>query len=646
MSNYRIGLRNMHRETRFSIPINNTSIKRRILIDKLGLSQEIESAVSNGTSTKNYKTGLNKGYTKSKLSISSSNFKNNTTVRPLSPYDKGYNSDIDDNLTLYNESIGNRLGLRSPTPDIDDILPSSSLMSPILHKGNINLMRNVAYHDNEVDNTGDITLYDFNDRNLIDEKSYFFRRANSVNVIRKAKSLDIIHIPADFNSIKDIRDLKTDFEVLKEFKDLDSDESKKNIVEEKKEETKDIILKEDNSNSNSNSKLNSSTSNSKIISSISANDATPDHTHETFKTLSEIEVTDLSNSNTQQISNNNNNNKRINNNDYNLNISIIHEKNEIKENNNNNNNNNNINIPQLYMEPSEDNLFEEEISIIDQDEKDSSINPKLQSSQPLQQKEQLLENHTARKQSSEQSQSLLKKSIDESIKQPSEQPSEQPLEQPLEKSLEQPLEQLLEQTFEQPSKQSLKQKSEQPLERLIEQSINQSIETSTIKQPQSISTEDVVLEENNKEMEPSLSTSSSTSEPSISSTFLEQMLLKFVAYDEQEKALLQQAIINQTTQRLNEQQQEADRLTNKINHQKVKLEERQALHHQLSQELELKRRQSAELRRKLSTQFEKNQKQRKELNYYKEMNTKFMEENRLLQQRIRELTKIKFARLN
>ncbi|KAL6593405.1 hypothetical protein U3516DRAFT_648620 [Neocallimastix sp. 'constans'] len=464
MSNYRIGLRNMHRETRFSIPINNTSIKRRILIDKLGLSQEIESAVSNGTSTKNYKTGLNKGYTKSKLSISSSNFKNNTTVRPLSPYDKGYNSDIDDNLTLYNESIGNRLGLRSPTPDIDDILPSSSLMSPILHKGNINLMRNVAYHDNEVDNTGDITLYDFNDRNLIDEKSYFFRRANSVNVIRKAKSLDIIHIPADFNSIKDIRDLKTDFEVLKEFKDLDSDESKKNI----------------------------------------------------------IEVTDLSNSNTQQISNNNNNNKRINNNDYNLNISIIHEKNEIKENNNNNNNNNNINIPQLYMEP----------------------------------------------------------------------------------------------------------------------------KTSTIKQPQSISTEDVVLEENNKEMEPSLSTSSSTSEPSISSTFLEQMLLKFVAYDEQEKALLQQAIINQTTQRLNEQQQEADRLTNKINHQKVKLEERQALHHQLSQELELKRRQSAELRRKLSTQFEKNQKQRKELNYYKEMNTKFMEENRLLQQRIRELTKIKFSRLN
>ncbi|KAG4085630.1 hypothetical protein H8356DRAFT_1061692 [Neocallimastix lanati (nom. inval.)] len=490
MSNYRIGLRNMHRETRFSIPINNTSIKRRILIDKLGLSQEIESAVSNGTSTKNYKTGLNKGYTKSKLSISSSNFKNNTTVRPLSPYDKGYNSDIDDNLTLYNESIGNRLGLRSPTPDIDDILPSSSLMSPILHKGNINLMRNVAYHDNEVDNTGDITLYDFNDRNLIDEKSYFFRRANSVNVIRKAKSLDIIHIPADFNSIKDIRDLKTDFEVLKEFKDLDSDESKKNIVEEKKEETKDIILKEDNSNSNSNSKLNSSTSNSKIISSI--------------------------------------------------------------------------------------------------------------------------KNHTARKQSSEQSQSLLKKSIDESIKQPSEQPSEQPLEQLLEKSLEQPLEQLLEQTFEQPSKQSLKQKSEQPLE----------------------------------QMEPSLSTSSSTSEPSISSTFLEQMLLKFVAYDEQEKALLQQAIINQTTQRLNEQQQEADRLTNKINHQKVKLEERQALHHQLSQELELKRRQSAELRRKLSTQFEKNQKQRKELNYYKEMNTKFMEENRLLQQRIRELTKIKFSRLN
>jgi len=189
-----------------------------------------------------------------------------------------------------------------------------------------------------------------------------------------------------------------------------------------------------------------------------------------------------------------------------------------------------------------------------------------------------------------------------------------------EQSSEQPLEQLskqlLEHSLKQPSEHSPNHSSEQP----SEQSLNNSS-----------------TEENQKEKGNSIQ---------FRPSFAEQMFLQFVADDEKEKYELQQVIIDQTTQRLSEQQQEVSRLNTKINHQKVKMEERKALHRQLSHELELKRRQSAELRLKLSTQFEKSQQQQKELNYYKKLNTKCIEENRLLQQQIRELTKIKFLKLS
>jgi len=44
---------------------------------------------------------------------------------------------------------------------------------------------------------------------------------------------------------------------------------------------------------------------------------------------------------------------------------------------------------------------------------------------------------------------------------------------------------------------------------------------------------------------------------------------------------------------------------------------------------------------KLSYQYERSQQQQKEINYYKEMNSRYMEANRLLQEQIRELTKLK-----
>jgi len=121
----------------------------------------------------------------------------------------------------------------------------------------------------------------------------------------------------------------------------------------------------------------------------------------------------------------------------------------------------------------------------------------------------------------------------------------------------------------------------------------------------------------------------------------EEMLLQFVVSDEQEKTCLQQTIIDQTTQRLNEKQKEADRLTNKIKQQKIKMKEHRARQLILSHQLELNHRQSAELRMKLSYQYERSQQQQKEINYYKEMNSRYMEANRLLQEQIRELTKLK-----
>jgi hypothetical protein len=207
-------------------------------------------------------------------------------------------------------------------------------------------------------------------------------------------------------------------------------------------------------------------------------------------------------------------------------------------------------------------------------------------------KKEKLTSELSKKQDS-QNFNLSEPTYDESEEQSSEQP------------LEQLSKQLLEHSLKQPSEHSPNHSSEQP----SEQSLNNSS-----------------TEENQKEKGNSIQ---------FRPSFAEQMFLQFVADDEKEKYELQQVIIDQTTQRLSEQQQEVSRLNTKINHQKVKMEERKALHRQLSHELELKRRQSAELRLKLSTQFEKSQQQQKELNYYKKLNTKCIEENRLLQQQIR-----------
>jgi len=405
MNNYRNNIKNMYRETRFSIPFSNTRIKKRIAINKPGLSHEIETALSNSTNSSRFLTVNSKFNIKvnnNENNKSISNYKNNI-IRPISPYYKVYNSDIDDNTNVYDEtslSFGNMFGLKSFTPDFD-------------------------------------------------ENSFFFRKANGVNVIRKAKSLDIVNATVDINTIKDI---KTDFDISNEVKGL---------------------------------------------------------SHQ-------------------------------------------------------------------YMEPVENEFLEEEIIPIEKNEKSSLlIKQQLELSEGLK---------------------YFKK---------------EDLEIPKQK---------------QPSLSKL------PLIETKEQSIKQSIHSLPVN----------VMKENKKEL--NYNNLSSLS-PSLESSSAEQILLQFVALDEQEKIFLQQIIIDQTTQRLNEQQQEADRLSNKINQQKVKLEEHKALQKQLSHELDIKRSQSVELQHKLSSQFEKNRKQRKELDYYKEMNNKYIKENRFLQQQIRELTKKKFSRL-
>eukprot|EP00833_Pecoramyces_ruminatium_P017006 jgi/Orpsp1_1/1191038/evm.model.d7180000083074.1 len=584
MNNYRNSLKNMHRETRFSIPFNNTSIKRRILINKLGLSQEIESAIShpsNSSQPLTINSKISKNNNKNNLSIS--HFKSNY-IRPISPYDKAYTSDNDDNITVCNESLlsfGNRLGLRSPTPDFDDDLPTN-ILSPILRKGNISLMRNTHYHDSDDDDTGDVTFYDTNDHNLIDDKSFFFRKSNSINIIRKAKSLDIINITADFNSIKDIRDFKADFDVLNKLKNLKIDENTNHLIEKNKKKSniisKDTISNNSNPSYNSTKNeikdtttkfsddhphtLSSNNNNSDNENSSDINDSNDDVNCETYKEQELNKLKEKDESNMKDVTNDDNKSS------FSTSISTLTL-------------NNNIGLTQQYMEPDENELFEEEIIPIE--EKRNNYN------------------------------SLLVKSSEQSI------------------SISQPSS--IEQSTQQSSEQSI---SISQASSSIEQSTQRSSEAKEIKEI-----------ENKKEVNSDLSSTSTNSlEFSNSPSTAEQMFLQFVAMDEQEKTLLQQAIIDQTTQRINEQQEEANRLTNKISQQKAKLEEHKALHRQLSRELELKRRQSAELRLKLSSQFERNKKQRKELDYYKEMNSKFMEENRLLQQQIRELTKRKFSKLN
>ncbi|OUM69175.1 hypothetical protein PIROE2DRAFT_2869 [Piromyces sp. E2] len=474
MSNYRNNIRNLYREARFSIPFNNTTIKRRMLINKLGLSQEIESALACSSTNRNSKiNNKHNNLTIPPKVITLSKFKN--SVSPHS-YDKTYSSDVDDSATVCNESsisLGNRVCLRSPTPDQGEELPSFAL-SPILRKGNIVLMRNesdIDENDNEIE---DITLCisGDNNENIYDEHSFIIRKPN-IGLVRKAKSLYIDPVVDDF-----YLNTNNDYKIIRE------------------EE-----LHEIESNHSHNEKINEELTDVETV----VNDGQIEHlTNDIDKEKNIIKESRPLQSDNHDTSNDED---------------ILLEEDRIKNNALSPNTNiNTIQIPSQFMEPEEEEEEEEEKEIaVHEVEKPISVNNDAETDVPY-------------------------------------------------------------------------------------------------------VTEDQQLE-------------------------AEQMILQFVAFDEQEKTRLQQAIIDQTTQRLNEKQQEADRLTNKINQQKAKMEEHKARHRHLSQELELKRRQSAELRLKLTTQFEKNQQQRKELNYYKEMNSKYMEVNRQLQEQIRELTKLKYLKL-
>jgi len=487
MSNYR-NIRNMYRETRFSIPFNNTTIKRRMLINKLGLSQEIESALS--CSSTNHNSKINNNH--NKLTIPPkviTKFKSN--VLPHS-YDKTYSSDIDDNSTVCNESsmsFGNRVNLRSPTPDQGEELPSFAL-SPILRKGNMVLMRNttdesdIDENDNE---TEDITLCisSDNNENIYDEHSFVIRKPN-VSLVRKAKSLDIDPIMDDF-------DFFSDYKVIKEedLNEIESTHSHNEKINEEPTEAETVI---------DDGQLEQET-----ISNEKEEDTTKESSLLNFNDHETHEIHD---------------------------IKDIVEKNTLEE------------------------------DVLPPNTNTDAIKVTLQFMEP---------------------------------------------------------------------------EAEEDDEECINDHNNEK--------------EEVDVENNNEEETEKSTSFSNDTEADVSSitedqqSEAEQMILQFVVADKKEKTRLQQAIIDQTTQRLNEKQQEADRLTNKINQQKAKMEEHKARQRHLSQELELKRRQSAELRLKLSTQFEKNQQQRKELNYYKEMNSKYMEVNRRLQEQIRELTKLKYLKV-
>jgi len=474
MSNYRNNIRNMYGETRFSIPFNNTSIKRRLLINKLGLSQEIESALACSSTNRNCKTKT--GNNHNKLTIPPkiiTKYKNNVI-----PYDKTYNSDIDENATVCNESsisFSSRINSRSPTPDHGEELPSFAL-SPILRKGNMVLMRSTTDESDIDDETEDITLClsSDNNENIYDEHSFVIRKPN-VNVVRKAKSLYTEPIMDGFDFFSDYKVVKEeDKKINEELTEVntvnDDDQVKPTTINNEKE--KDTI-KESNP---------------------SHLDEYEIHDKEGIVEKSTLEEQVLSTDTKTDI----------------------------------------VKISPQYMEPDTG----------EDDEEDINSHPK--------------------------------KEIEE------------------------------------------------------EKNYEKEIHINKTEEPTSVN--------NDTEMD-----IPSTIEDQQSET--EQMILQFVAFDEQEKTRLQQAIIDQTTQRLNEKQQEADRLTNKISQQKAKLEEHKARQRHLSQELELKRRQSAELRTKLTSQFEKNQQQRKELNYYKEMNSKYMKVNRQLQEQIRELTKLKYLKV-
>jgi len=569
--NYRNNLLNLHRETRFSIPFNNTSIKRRILIKKLGLSQEKESALICHSPTSPHSSS-NKGYnsTNKIAKLKSSNYSPYT-------YTKLYNENDgieDDNITVYSDSTlamgrSSRLSIRSATPDFSDDLPPLTF-SPILRtKGplvhNTNSVINNNTNDTNDNETADTTfcLNDTNDTTSVptdpvtDENSYFFRNIHNINV-RKAKSLDVDHIMTDYDFFNDIKEFKDDTNKETMLTTVDNCQNQQlnsteflttNAIDDhpqindegEKEEEKDEGKPTEN----------------EISPSFSPTTRNKMNMHVRFEKEQEKDQTETS-------------------------LSLLSEKPVLTE-------------AVQFMEPDEDN---------DEDQNDDFLTENIVEDHKIDDVDDVIVN---------------KNSVNEAE--------------------------------EREKEKGKGEENEVSIDSITSTTIIPDISSTSDHNNDSVKSINSVNSKNSSSSSTPLPVITVTTPPSTtdplnkSSVASEQMLLQFVAYDEQEKNRLQQTIIDQTQERLNEKQEEADRLQLKINQQKAKIAERQARQSRLTLELEFKRRQSAELRSKLKIQQEKNQQQCQELNYYKTMNTKFMEENRRLQEQIRELTKLKYLKL-
>jgi len=505
MSNYRTSLRNFHNETCFSIPLNSTSNKRRMPINKRGLSQEIEFSLSCSSAqptNKIFKSCTANSVRNTNLvskPLNLSKLRNN--IGPISyntNSNKMYSGDIDDNATVYNDSISmdNRSRVKSPTSDLGDDLPSFNL-SPISPKKNTLFINGIPFdninqnfdNDNENNNndiTDDVTLCPSNDTTT-DEKSFIIHRPK-INILKKCKSFDVDYIVEDYVFFNDIKTVKEDpNSMFESSNDFNTNKTMDELTE--------VVVVEDIKGNNEN-----------LL------DGLQDQSEE----IVNLNFSNIQKSPKESIKDELNLNSYEEIKDDNFSCGELKLPKEMG-----------VTIPH-YMEPEQDKSFKEEEEV-----KKSSI----------------------RKDEQDQLQSSSSFSS----------------------------------TFS------------------------------------SISNEEVIP----------------TDFDESNSIETEEMLLQFVVSDEKEKTCLQQTIIDQTTQRLNEKQKEADRLTNKIKQQKIKMKEHRARQLLLSHQLELNHRQSAELRMKLSYQYERCQQQQKEINYYKEMNSKYMEANRLLQEQIRELTKLK-----
>jgi len=674
MSSYRTSLRNLHNETRFSIPLNNTSIKRRILINKLGLSQELEFALVSQSSLKNSKSSASNAKLMTKA-VNLSKLRTNSVPIPYinSSNNKIFSSsDIDDNVTVYNDR------LRSPTPDLGEDL-SSYILS---RKGSTVLINGIPFdngHNFDIDNENnteipdDITLCPSNETtNTTNERTFSFHRPK-INVLRKCKSFDIDYVVEDVVFLNDIKTIKEEqssmIETSNELHDIEAIEEDQSSMIEPPNELHDIETIEEGQSSMI--KPSNELHDIETIEEDQSSIIKPSNELHDIETIEEDQRSIIKPSNElhdiETIKENQSSMIEPPNELHDIETikedqsSMIESSNEIYNIKTNKEDQSSMIEPSnedqsSMFEPSSDlndTKIQDELtevivveSIKDNNNVNSSNNPKDQSEEIIINSTKLSIIQENNEENVKEEQNLNSKSDETLVK------GEIKLPKGLSSYVPQYMEPEQDETFELEEKEEdddekenniKKDEQERKEEKEEEENL---LESSSFFSSSFSSSSSVFSTLSNKEIKTSTPEEpKQKSELEPKSSEAEELLLKFVAYDEQEKTRLQQAIIDQTTQRLNEKQQEADRLTQKINQQKVKMEEQKGRQRRLTRQLELKRRQSAELRLKLSFQHERGQQQQKELNYYKEVNAKYMEANLLLQEKIRELTKIKYLKV-